>query len=99
MKVTVIVNRHIAAANKKNGKDDPCISINTSAGVIYCKSIEFVGHCKLIQDAEHPRACGATIWIETQLENLLIDGKPGSREMLSRKSTKPQQSEVQPSLF
>lgn len=103
MKATVIVNRHIAAANKKHGKSDPCISINTSRGVIYCKSIEFVGHCKLVQDEEHPRACGATIWIETELETLLIDGRQGTTEMLPKKpkgKRKPVDSDIfQPSLL
>jgi hypothetical protein len=81
MKATVIVNRHIVTANKKESKEDPVISVNTYKGVIYGKVIEFLGASKLIQDVNHPRSCGATVWLECQLEELLIDGTPGQEAL------------------
>jgi hypothetical protein len=87
MKATILVNRHVVNSNKKNQVDHPCISINTSAGIIYCKEIGFSGPSKLIQDANHPRTCGATIWIEAQFEDLIIDGTPATRDMLPKKAS------------
>lgn len=67
------------ASNKKKKEDLPAISINTSRGVTYCKTIDFTEGCKLIQDADNAICSGATIWMEAKLETLIIDGKPYSK--------------------
>lgn len=89
LKAQVYINRHIVAANKKattadNLVDDAAISINTSLGVIYAKRIEFTAGATLIQNAADARCSGATIWVETTFESLIIDGVPADRSMLKK---------------
>lgn len=92
MKAQVYINRHVIAANKKTTKesailvDDAAISINTSKGVIYCKTIDFTKGCAMKQDAANARCSGATIWMEAEFESLVIDGKPACRSMLDKKA-------------
>ena len=75
------------AANKKATKetekivDNKAIAVNTYKGSIYCKEVEFTKGGKLIQDAENARCSGATIWIETEFESLIIDGVEANRSM------------------
>jgi hypothetical protein len=83
-KVQIHVNRHIVRKNIKENRDDPAISIRSSKGTIRAKIIEILGSATLIQDAAHPRSCGATIWLETELECLTIDGMPGSLELFDK---------------
>ena len=89
LKAQVYINRHIVSANKKattvdNLVDDAAISINTSLGVIYAKRIEFTTGSTLIQNAADARCSGATIWVETTFESLIIDGVPADRAMFSK---------------
>lgn len=90
MKAQIYINRHVVAANKKTTKetgflvDDKAISINTSKGVIYCKTIEFTQGCKMVQDAANARCSGATIWMEASFESLIIDGKKSDRSMFDK---------------
>ena len=87
MKAQIYVNRHVMAANKKATKetekivDNKAIAVNTYKGSIYCKEVEFTKGGKLIQDAENARCSGATIWIETEFESLIIDGVEANRSM------------------
>ena len=87
MKAQIYVNRHVMAANKKATKetgeivDNKAIAVNTYKGSIYCKEVEFTAGGKLIQDAENARCSGATIWIETEFESLVIDGVEASHLM------------------
>lgn len=90
IKATITVNRKILAQNRKKTieqgilVDNPAISIRTYLGVIYAKEVK--GNATLIQDASSARCNGATVWMEAYLENLVIDGVPGSREMFSKDS-------------
>ena len=87
MKAQIYINRHIIAANKKATKqkgalvDERAISINTYLGSVYAKRVEFRGGCVLVQDAAKARCSGATIWIEAELETLVLDGVIANRGM------------------
>ena len=87
MKARIYVNRHVMAANKKATKetgetvDEKAIAVKTYKGSIYCKEVEFTAGGKLIQDAENAQCSGATIWIETEFESLVIDGVEANRSM------------------
>jgi hypothetical protein len=89
MKAQIYVNRHIVNANKKASKDSgqlvdtPAITVKTYLGTIVAREVEFTKGAKIIQDAENAHCSGATIWIETQLEGLIIDGKKANREMFT----------------
>jgi len=84
------VNRHIVAANKKATKqkgalvDERAISINTYLGSVYAKRVEFTAGCTLVQDAAKARCSGATIWIEAELESLVLDGVAANRAMFKK---------------
>lgn len=90
MKAQVYINRHVMTANKKASKDRAClvdeaaISVNTYLGVVYGKEIEFTQGCKLVQDAAQTRCSGATVWMETEFESLVIDGVPADRSMFQK---------------
>lgn len=90
MKAQIYVNRHITAANKKASKlrgvlvDERAISINTYLGSVYAKRVEFTGSCVLVQDASKARCSGATIWLETEFESLVIDGVAANRAMFKK---------------
>lgn len=78
MKARIYINRHIVKENKKlsteNGEivDNPAIAVKTSRGVKYTKQVKFGDGTKLIQDAENPLCSGATIWIESDTENIEV---------------------------
>lgn len=78
MKARIYINRHVVNSNKKRSKeeglliDEPAIVVQTYKEKIYCKQVEFKG--TLIQDAENAICSGASIWIEAQTEDLIIDG-------------------------
>lgn len=74
MKCQIHVNRSIVANNKKADLDNPALSIKCSLGTIHVKKIEFLNGAKLFQDASRPRSCGATVWLETNLNNIIADG-------------------------
>ena len=90
MKAQIYVNRHIVAANKKATKqkgalvDERAISINTYLGSVYAKRVEFTAGWTLVQDAAKARCSGATIWIEAELESLVLDGVAANRAMFKK---------------
>ena len=85
IKATVFINRHIVTANKAATKDlgaivdRPAITIKTTDGSILVKDVHLLD-CRLIQDALSARCSGATIWIETTLDRILLENKPLTRE-------------------
>jgi len=90
MKAQIYINRHIVQSNKKSTKetgiirDEAAIAINTYKGSIYAKEVILPKGSKLIQDAENARCSGATIWIESVFEELIIDGLKANREMFKK---------------
>jgi hypothetical protein len=86
VKATIYINRHIVNANKKASKttqalvDDPAITIRTHLGTLRCKQVVLT-QSHLIQDAANAHCSGATIWLETTFETLIIDGQTASRDM------------------
>lgn len=90
MKAQIYINRQVVASNKKATKetghlvDVPAIAVNTYKGSIYAKEVILPAGAKLIQDASHARCSGATIWIESVFEDLVIDGVQAHRAMFSK---------------
>jgi hypothetical protein len=62
------VNQHIIKANKKNGTNDPVLTIKTTSDNIKANHIMIGENVRLCYAPESPLACGATIWIETTEE-------------------------------
>ena len=62
------VNQHIIKANKKNGTNEPVLTIKTTSDNIKANHIMIGENVRLCYAPESPLACGATIWIETTEE-------------------------------
>jgi hypothetical protein len=45
---------------------------------------QFTAGCTLVQDAAQARCSGATIWIEAELESLVLDGVAANRAMFGK---------------
>lgn len=61
----VHVNQHTIKTNKKNGTDEPTITVQTSKGPVVARAVNILGDSKVIYSPEKPLSCGATVWIET----------------------------------
>lgn len=66
------MNRHVIASNKKHGKTDPPIAIKTYKGTRYCSEVKVLGETRLIYDPENADCTGATAWLETNDEVIVI---------------------------
>jgi hypothetical protein len=66
----VHVNRHVIAANVKNGTDEPAVTIQTSAGSIPCYAAHIDGPSLMRSDK--PLACGARVYLETRAPVIAI---------------------------
>jgi hypothetical protein len=67
------VNQHVIKANKKNGSNDPVLTIKTTSDNIKANHIMIGDNVRLCYAPDSPLACGATIWIETTEEIRIQD--------------------------
>ena len=65
MKKRIHINQHVIRANKKNGTDDPCITVKTSKQNIYANRVDIHGASTVVYSPDKPLSCGARVWIET----------------------------------
>lgn len=67
-KTIVLINRHVIAANKKNGTTDPPISVRRGRNgkPTYYHEYPFECEAKLVYNPENPLKCGATVWLELE---------------------------------
>lgn len=59
------VNQHVIKANRKNGTDDPPLTVKTYKSNTKARSVEIDGPCRVVYSPDKPLSCGATVWIET----------------------------------
>ena len=81
MKARIIVNRQIVQKNRKEGTDNPPISVKTYRGTERVHEVKFTGPAVLRSATTAPSGTsGATVWIETEYETLELivreDGAP-----------------------
>ena len=74
MKKKIHVNMHKIRANKKNGTNEPVITVKTYKSNTYCHEDEILGPSKVVYSPTKPLSCCARVWIETEAE-LRFDGK------------------------
>lgn len=72
MKTIIHVNQHIIRANAKNGTNNPPLTVKTYKGGALAQEVDVVdGFGNVLATVVHrphnPLACGARVWIETQL--------------------------------
>jgi hypothetical protein len=67
------VNQHIIRANKKNGTNDPVITIKEGKKNTYCHTVDILGPSKVIYGGNDKAllSCGARVVIETESELIL----------------------------
>ncbi len=66
------INQHKIKANRKNGTDDPVITVKTYKSNEYAREIVIHGPSKIVYQPEDPLSCGAHVWLETQAEVEII---------------------------
>ena len=72
MKTIVHVNQHVIKANRKSGEVNPPLTIKTYKSRANAHEVEINGPCKIVYRPNNPLSCGATVWIETQGEVVLL---------------------------
>jgi hypothetical protein len=60
------VNQLIIRANRKNGTNDPVVSVKRGRSNNYAHEVEIDGPSRVIYRPEKPLACGARCWVETE---------------------------------
>jgi hypothetical protein len=71
MKTIIHVNQHVIRKNKKNGKEDPVLTIKTYKENRYAHEAIIVDKdgeelARVVYRPNKPLSCGAHCWIETQ---------------------------------
>lgn len=72
MKTIIHVNQHVIKANKKNGVEDPVLTVKTYKENIYAHEVDLKGPSKIVYSPDKPLSCGAHVWIETHHEVTII---------------------------
>lgn len=73
MKTIIHINRHIMAKNRKEGRQDPPITVKTYKDNRYTKRADILDKegnvvASVVYQPECQLSCGAVAWVETQLE-------------------------------
>lgn len=69
-KTYIHVNQHIIRANRKNGTDDPVITVKQGSRNTYCSRVRVLGPSEVIYGGnDRPLlSCGARVVIETEAD-------------------------------
>jgi hypothetical protein len=68
VKTIIHVNQHVIKANRKNGTDDPTLTVKTYKDNRYAREVTIHGPSKVVYSPDKPLSCGAQVWIETESE-------------------------------
>lgn len=68
MKTIIHVNQHVIKSNRKNGVDEPVLTVKTYKSNTYAREVNIKGESKIVYAPDNPLSCGAHVWIETQAE-------------------------------
>lgn len=68
MKTIVHVNQHVIKSNRKNGVQDPVLTVKTYKDNRYAHEVLIKGNSKIVYSPDKPLSCGAHVWIETMAE-------------------------------
>jgi hypothetical protein len=68
MKTIIHVNQHVIKSNRKNGVNNPVLTVKTYKNNIYAHEVEIEGPSKVVYSPDKPLSCGARVWIETNSE-------------------------------
>lgn len=65
MLTRIHVNQHVIRANRKNGTNDPVLTIKRGGANEYAHSVAIEGPSIVVYSPDKPLSCGATTWVET----------------------------------
>lgn len=68
------INQHVIRANKKNGTNDPVITVKCGKRNVYGHEVDICGPSKVVYSPQTPLSCGARVWITTTAP-VLVDGE------------------------
>jgi len=68
LKTIIHVNQHVIKSNRKEGKNDPVLTVKTYKNNIYAHDVEICGPSRVVYSPDKPLSCGAHVWIETTSE-------------------------------
>lgn len=60
------VNKQVIAQNRKNGTNEPPITVQTSKGAVKAQKVYIAGPSLFVHSPHKPLKCGARVWIETK---------------------------------
>lgn len=66
------VNQNKIKQNKRQGTRDPVLTIKTYKTNDYASEVLIQGPSRIIYSPDKPLPCGATVWIETESEVVII---------------------------
>ena len=65
------VNKHKIRENYYKTEKEPVICVREGIKERYCDKVEILGGlCRVVYDPDHPKPCGATVWVEMNPEIL-----------------------------
>ncbi len=65
MKKRIHINQHRIRSNKKNGTNEPVITVKTYKSNEYGRDVLILGESRVVYSPDKPLSCGARVWIET----------------------------------
>jgi hypothetical protein len=68
LKTIIHVNQHIIKSNRKDGVQEPVLTVKTYKSNTYAQAVEILGPSKIVYSPDKPLSCGAHVWIETEAE-------------------------------
>jgi len=68
------INMHVIRSNKKNGKNDPPITVKTYKKNVYGYEVVIKDESTVVYRPDKPLSCGARVWIVTH-GDVWLDGK------------------------
>jgi len=72
MKTIIHVNQHVVKANRKNGVNDPVLTVKDYTQNRYAHEVQIKGDSKVCYSPDKPLSCGAHVWIETTNEVVIV---------------------------
>ena len=75
MKTYIHVNQHVIRSNKKNGNDDPVITVKRGSKNTYCKKVKILGPSEVVYSGNDKPllSCGARVAIVTESEVEIVE--------------------------
>ncbi len=75
MKTYIHVNQHVIRSNKKNGNDDPVITVKRGSKNTYCRKVKILGPSEVVYSGNDKPllSCGARVAVVTESEVEIVE--------------------------